>query len=186
VSLVDWAERTASDLLRTELPRRWAHVQSVAARAGRLAAFLGDDGELLHAAAWVHDVGYAPSVDVTGFHPLDGARYLRGAEVPARLPGLVAFHSSAAAEAQALGLADQLDEFEDEGSLVRDLLWYADMTTGPDGQCMDFSARMDDVRARYAPDHYVARALDAGMAERQDAMRRAEQWIAQVGADAQV
>jgi hypothetical protein len=107
--------------------------------------------------------------------------------VPARLPGLVAFRSSAASEAQALGLADQLDEFDDEGSLVPDLLWYADMTTGPDGQCMDFATRMDDVRARYAPDYYVARALDAGMAERQDAMRRwAEQWIKDIGADAQV
>ncbi len=118
--------------------------------------------------------------------PLGGARYLLAAQVPARLPGLVAFHSSAAAEACALGLADQLDEFEDERSLVRDLLWYADMTTGPDGQCVDFSARMDDVRARYAPDHYVVRALDVGMAERQGAMHRAEQWIRRVGAEAHV
>ena len=32
------------------------------------------------AAAWLHDIGYAPAVDDTGFHPLDGARYLRDVE----------------------------------------------------------------------------------------------------------
>ncbi|WP_323098242.1 hypothetical protein [Intrasporangium sp. YIM S08009] len=29
------------------------------------------------AAAWLHDVGYAPSVAQTEFHPLDGARFLQ-------------------------------------------------------------------------------------------------------------
>jgi hypothetical protein len=31
------------------------------------------------AAAWLHDIGYAPAIaeSGTGFHPLDGARYLR-------------------------------------------------------------------------------------------------------------
>ena len=31
----------------------------------------------LVAAAWLHDIGYAPELVETGFHPLDGARYLR-------------------------------------------------------------------------------------------------------------
>jgi hypothetical protein len=66
------------------------------------------------------------------------------------------------------------------------LLWYVDMTTGPDGQCMDFAGRMDDVRARYAPDHYVIRALDAGMTERQAAIARVEEWKRQVGAPVHV
>ncbi|GAA4692152.1 hypothetical protein GCM10023215_31540 [Pseudonocardia yuanmonensis] len=47
-----------------------------------------------------------------------------------RLAGLVAFHSAAAAEAKCLGLGDELASFEDERSLVRDLLWFADMTVG--------------------------------------------------------
>ena len=37
---------------------------------------------------------------------------------------LVAFHSSAAAEAEVLGLMDEMREFKDERSTVRDLLWY--------------------------------------------------------------
>jgi hypothetical protein len=89
-------------------------------------------------------------------------------------------------EAEALGLAGELAEFEDERTLTRDLLWYADMTTGPDGQIMDFEERMADVRARYDAGHYVIRALDAGMGERRAAMARAETWLERVGAVSQV
>jgi hypothetical protein len=45
---------------------------------------------------------------------------------------------------------------------------------------------MDDVRARYGPDHYVTQALDRGMAERVGAVERAEAWIASVGLAGQV
>jgi hypothetical protein len=162
------------------------HVQNVADRAGWLASRLGGDGELLHAAAWLHDVGYAPELARTGFHPLDGARFLQGTDVPERLVGLVAFHSSALAESELFGVADQMAEFTDERTLTRDLLWYSDMTIGPDGQCMTFHERMDDVRARYGPDHYVIQALDRGMAERLGAVTRAERWIEEVGLTGQV
>ena len=60
------------------------------------------------------------------------------------------------------------------------------MTIGPDGQCMTFEERMDDVPARYGPDHYVTQALDRGMAERLGAVERAEAWIASVGLAGQV
>jgi len=151
-----------------------------------MAGALGTDGELLHVAAWVHDVGYSPELVSTGFHPLDGANYLRSVKAGERLAGLVAFHSSAAAEAEALGLDDQLDEFTDERTLVRDLLWYADMTIGPNGEVLTFEERMNEVRERYSPDHYVVRALDAGMGERRDAVVRAERWIEEVGLTDQV
>ena len=57
-----------------------AHVQAVAARARSLAAVLGADADLLEAAAWLHDIGYAPGLAVTGLNALDGARYLRDAQ----------------------------------------------------------------------------------------------------------
>ena len=179
--LVDWAEETARSYLRAALPRRWVHVQEVAAKAERLAAELAEDGELLQAAAWLHDVGYAPSLAETRFHPLDGARYLRSVDANERIVGLVAFHSSAAAEAEFLGLTSELSDFHDERTLVRDLLWYADMTVGPDGQCMTFEHRMDEIRQRYAADHYVARALGASMDERAAAIDRAEGWMSKAG-----
>jgi predicted hydrolase (HD superfamily) len=60
-----------------------------------LASRLDDDGELLEAAAWLHDNGYAPDLSESGFHPLDGARYLRGRGCSDRMCNLVAYHSSA-------------------------------------------------------------------------------------------
>jgi hypothetical protein len=48
------------------LPRRWRHVQSVARRAAWAAGRLSLPGELV-AAAWLHDIGYAPGLAVTGF-----------------------------------------------------------------------------------------------------------------------
>ena len=79
-ALASWAEDLAQALLQEPLPRRWAHVQGVAARARSLAPVLGADADLLQAAAWLHDIGYAPALSLTGLHALDGARYLRDAQ----------------------------------------------------------------------------------------------------------
>src|SRR5271170_2195439 len=78
-TLTSWAEPLAWALLQQPLPRRWAHGQGVAARARSLAPILGTDADLLEAAAWLHDIGYAPCLAATGLHALDGARYLRDA-----------------------------------------------------------------------------------------------------------
>ncbi|MFD6855509.1 HD domain-containing protein [Streptomyces diastaticus] len=51
------------------------------------------DRDLLVAAAWLHDIGYAPELRDTGSHPLDGARHLESLGAPARLVRLVAHHS---------------------------------------------------------------------------------------------
>jgi HD superfamily phosphodiesterase len=67
------AERLARALLQQSLPRRWAHVQGVAARARSLAPVLGADADLLEAAAWLHDIGYAPGLADTGLHARRGA-----------------------------------------------------------------------------------------------------------------
>ena len=40
---------------------------------------LGADADLIEAAAWLHDIGYALGLATTGLHQLDGARYLRDA-----------------------------------------------------------------------------------------------------------
>jgi HD domain-containing protein len=148
-------------LFADSLPRRWSHVCAAAAAARRLAAGirLGDDADVLVAAVWLHDVGYAPGAAETGFHPLDGARWLRTNGFGDRLAGLVAYHSCAIFEAAERGLAANLRaEFIDEGSLVRDALWYVDMTTGPDGRAMTVTERLAEVRQRYGPEHVVTRA----------------------------
>ena len=85
---------------------------------------------MLVAAAYLHDVGYAPELVVTGFHPLDGARHLEalGHE---RLAGLVAHHTGARHEARLRGFERELAEFEDERSTISAVLAYCDLTTGP-------------------------------------------------------
>ena len=109
MSQAEWAEATASRLLAKALPRRWAHTQGVAATARGVAAVLGPDADLVAAAAWLHDIGYAPDVAATGFHPLDGARHLRDIEgASVMLCRLVAHHSCAINEAVERGLAGEL------------------------------------------------------------------------------
>lgn len=99
----------ARSVLAEALPRRWEHVQGVAGKAERVSAEIALDGEVLVSAAWLHDIGYAPAVLGTGFHPLDGARYLAGLGAPERVVNLVARHSNAILEAELRGLGDLLD-----------------------------------------------------------------------------
>jgi putative nucleotidyltransferase with HDIG domain len=120
MSLVAWAYETSERTLSSALPRRWAHVQGVARKARSLAAALSDDAALLEAAAILHDVGYAPDLAQTGFHPLDGARFLRTIDAPERLVSLVAHRSCAEGEARMRGLEQDLAVFKDEASPTRD------------------------------------------------------------------
>jgi putative nucleotidyltransferase with HDIG domain len=161
MSYAAWAETTAHKLLGVPLPRRWAHSQGVAATAGTLASVLGDDADMLTAAAWLHDIGYSPDLHDTGFHPLDGARYLRDVEhSEPMLCRLVAHHSCAMVEAAERGIdADLLREFEPAPPDLADALIYCDMTTGPDGQNTSVGRRLAEIRTRYGPGHVVSRAL---------------------------
>lgn len=59
-------------------------------------------------AAWLHDVGYAPSLAQTGFHRVDGARFLRARGVPEVVVALVAHHTGAVFEAEQRGLDVEL------------------------------------------------------------------------------
>lgn len=43
---------------------------------------------------------------------------------------------------------------------MRDRLWYADWTTGPDGELLTFDERWSEIRARYGPDHLVTKLVD--------------------------
>jgi hypothetical protein len=162
MALADDAQLIAARLLADALPRRWRHVQAVAARAAELTSVPGVDGDLLVAAAWLHDIGYAGELAHTGFHPLDGGRYLRSVSaVPERVICLVAHHSCAAMEADERGLAAELRaEFQSEESPTADALWCADMTTGPDGQRFDVAERLAEIRSRYGPEHVVTRFIN--------------------------
>lgn len=151
MELLTWAQSLAEQILAEPLPRRWAHSQGVGRRAESLADVLGEDAELLAAGAWLHDIGYAPSLALTGMHQLDGARYLRDIQgADSRLCSLVAHHSCACIEAKHRGMKELLRaEFPPVDGLLADALTYADMTTTPDGHATEVDARLAEILSRY-------------------------------------
>ncbi len=149
-----------AESLLPSLGNRWLHTQAVAARAREASAAVPEaERDLLVSAAWLHDLGYAPELRQTGFHPLDGARHLETLGAPDRLVRLVAHHSGATYEAEQRGLSAELAAYECEDSPLLDALIYADMTTGPAGQSFDFDRRMDEILNRYEPGSVVHNAI---------------------------
>lgn len=167
----------ASSHLAADLPQRWRHVQGVAHRASQIAPFVPGSDDTLVCAAWLHDIGYAPAIAVTAFHPLDGARYLASAGVSQRLVGLVAHHSCAVLEADLRGLADELADFDDEPGPVRDALWYCDITTSPQGEPVVATERIAEIKHRYGPGHLVTRFITLARPDLLAAVSRTEQLL---------
>ncbi len=177
MDLVAWSAEEANERL-LGIGNRWAHTQGVVARAQALAQTVPPaDREVLLAAAYVHDIGYAPDVRDTGFHPLDGARWLRlrGQD---RLARLVAHHSGAVFEAEARGLAAALAEFAEERSAIADVLTYCDLTTDPDGLEIAPVKRLAEIEYRYGDDSDVARGKQAAAPALAALIARTEDQIA--------
>lgn len=180
IDLEQWAGSHAQEALRS-LPRRWAHTLGVVHQAALVCEVLPpDDRAYLLAAAYLHDIGYAPALCQTGFHPVDGARHLRclGQE---RLARLVAYHSSATYEAQARGLIPELGRFLQEHSSTADALTYCDMTTSPSGARVTLEDRLDEVCRRYGGDHLVSQSILAAGPCLARMVRRTEQRLLAAG-----
>jgi putative nucleotidyltransferase with HDIG domain len=174
------AEDLAQAQLASELPTRWNHVRGVAAKARAVGHSLGAEADVLEAAAWLHDIGYSPNVAETGFHPLDGARFLRKLGFDERVTRLVAHHSCAITEARERGLGAVLSgEFDPEESLTADLLWFCDMTVGPAGQELTIEERLAEIDERYGRDHLVARSIARARRDLLSAVQRAEVFLVQ-------
>jgi hypothetical protein len=179
-ALRTWAFAVARDELASSLPRRWAHSLGVARRA-RVLAHATADAELLESAAVLHDVGYAARIVTTGFHPLDGARFLRDLhQADDRLVRLVANHSFALLEAEERGLRAQLEvDFPllEDPFLVDGMVW-CDMTTTPDGLPTTATERVTEIISRYGPDSVVGRFTRRAAPEIHDAVQRVETVLA--------
>jgi hypothetical protein len=177
-----WAEKHAASWL-ADRGWRWQHVCGVAQQAQRVSQALAEvHRPYLVAAAWLHDIGYASALAATAFHPLDGARHVRalGQE---RLARLVAYHSSARWEAEALGLAGELATFSREDSPTADALTYCDMTTSPIGQPVTLGDRLAEIAERYGAEHLVVQCLQRAHDHLAGAVERTEarMWAAGVG-----
>ena len=152
--------RRVAEVRLAPMATRLAHVRGVAAVAERLVERIDPlEAEALVAAAWLHDVGYAPSVRSTGFHSLDGAVFVRAEGFPALVVSLVAYHTGAVFEARERGLSEALAEFAEPPDFLLDVLTCADMTTGPDGSPVRADDRLSEILSRYAEDDPVHRAI---------------------------
>jgi HD domain len=141
-------------------PRRWRHVCGVGVKAESLSRAMsleGHDRDVLVAAGYVHDIGYAPGLKQTGLHQLDGARFIRTLG-DQRLACLVAHHSEARFEVGLRGYEEELSEYPREDTTVYDALVYCDLTTSPDGKTMTFEDRLREVYERYGEGD-ISRAL---------------------------
>lgn len=166
---------------------RWVHTSAVAARAGEAGGVLPPQQRaLLLAAAWLHDIGYAPYVRQTltttqvgssGFHPLDGARYLTIHGWPAAVAALVAHHCGAVHVAEVLGMAKQVRAYRIAPQLqaVAEALTWADQTTGPAGQAWSMPERVSEMSRRLDPDSPTAQAHRHRLPDLVQAVARTEQ-----------
>lgn len=164
------------------LGARWRHSLAVGERAREISQTLpaSSDRETLVAAALLHDIGYAPALVRTGFHAIDGGRYMReqGHE---RLACLVAHHSGARQEAALRGLSEELATFPREESTLAEALTYCDATTGLNGQRLTLPERVADIEHRYGADHLVTRAVHAAQSDLEAAVARTERRLAAAG-----
>jgi HD domain len=158
---VDDAITLAGELLKP-LSRRWRHVKGVGAVASLLAQGLPDDeAATLVASAWLHDIGYAPAIATTRFHPLDGARFLEQEGLPAVVVSLVAYHSGAIYEADERDLSRALSEFAEPPAHLLARLTAADMSTSPDGDPIQARKRIAEILSRYPEVDPVHRAVSS-------------------------
>lgn len=167
------APNVASDMIG-EVGTRLAHSAAVAAQAEAIAHLVEEPwASALVDAAWLHDVGYAPTLASTGFHPLDGARWLRARRWPDPVCRLVAWHTRAGKEAELRGLLAQLQaEFEPPPAMAQAALAWADLTSLPTGERCTAEQRISEVLARYPTDSVVHQATTSSRTELLDMARQ--------------
>lgn len=162
-----WRREQAKELAveyLSELGPRWAHIHTV----GRLADCIVQDHGLpteIAAAAWLHDIGYAPALTDTNFHPIDGATFLADQGAPEQVVSLVAHHTGARFEAEERGLEDALAHFPLPHAEDLDTLTLLDLVSSPTGELTTPAERVAEILSRYPNDHPVHRAVTRSQSE---------------------
>lgn len=123
------------------------HSQTAAEQAARACARLGcRDTDVVVAATWLHDIGYAHTLRSTGFHPMDGALALMKDDWPDRVISLVAHHSQATMEAPYYSVAHHLRLIDSVSGLPADIVTFADVTSSRSGGIVTPAARIEQLR----------------------------------------
>jgi hypothetical protein len=116
------------------------------------------EATLLQIAATLHDIGYSQRIRRTGFHPMDGAEFLRSEGYPEALVRLVANHSLAEFTAGE-HRHDLIARFPATPGLLADALTFADMHSAPDGRLIQVEHRLADIQARHRNPAQARRAI---------------------------
>ena len=161
------AASTLASRMLADVGSRLAHSERVAEQAASVRSLLSDPwGTSLVDAAWLHDIGYGELARSTGFHPLDGARWLREHRWPAEVCRLVAWHTRAGTEARLRGLERELAaEFAPPPPDAQAALTWADLTSSPDGERCTAVFRIEEILSRYVDSSLVHRATTANVAD---------------------
>jgi len=158
---------------------RLPHTRAVARQASMVTELLEDRWKCaIVDAAWLHDIGHSPTLSSSGFHPLDGARWLRAEGFSEDTCSLVAWHTGAIWEARERGLENELlSEFASPPPSALDALTWADLTSSPSGELISPEVRLDEILDRYEPSSAVHRAIVAGWKDLQESTSRIEQLL---------
>lgn len=169
--------RAASTAQRMLAGDRLAHSLAVGERTANYSqALTPREAELVAIAGFLHDIGYSTQCVDTGWHPLDGARWMQWNGWDLEICHLVVWHTCSWHEARLRGL-DHLAVREfgpPTTNRVADALTAADLTTGPTGATVSLEQRLTDIRSRYQPGDIVLDALDQAESDMRSAVARAE------------
>lgn len=166
--------RPLAAALVSDLHPRWEHLQAVGQSAEDLCERAGLS-ETVAVAAWLHDIGYGHAIAHTGFHPLDGARFLAEHGAPREVIRLVAWHTGAGFEAQERGLLSDLDAFAQPSADELDALTMIDLSTSPTGEPVLDVKRIAEILSRYEDGHPVHEAVENSRASLLASSRRAKE-----------
>jgi len=149
---------------------RLQHSLAVGRQASRLATAVTDptDRAAVITAALLHDIGYSPIIASTGWHPLDGARWLHQHGWPPTICRLVMWHTASWHEGRIRGLYDTAaHEYGPPHPTdpLAAIIAAADLTTGPTGQPTTINRRLVEIRNRYPTDSLVVQALELAEAD---------------------
>jgi hypothetical protein len=116
---------------------------------------------------------------LTGFHSLDGARWLRAEGFSEDTCSLMAWHTGAIHEARERGLEDELPgEFASPAPSALDALTWADLTSSPAGDLVSPEVRLDEIMDRYEPGSVVGLAIVARLEDFQQSAEHIKRLLA--------
>jgi len=148
--------------------RRYQHILGTVRRMEALLPHL-DVPPAWHAllvhACYLHDIGYSPSLNQYGYHPLDGALFAQSQGFAKPIVAAVLYHSGARETAQRTRPDLAASYRENDRFLTKvdqlfiDLVTYCDLHTSPTGAEVSLEERVKDVVRRYGEGHEVSRMM---------------------------